>query len=121
MIERAAVGAWAPSSVARMSSPITRAARSTTSPLRNYFNQHFEMVKDEVRAAAAAHARPEIDGLHLALADLEAGLVEQSLHHARALARVRDDLDRLDVRLGDIERAVERLTEVVAASLVDEA
>jgi uncharacterized sporulation protein YeaH/YhbH (DUF444 family) len=105
-----------------MSSPITKAARSTTSPLRNYFNQHFEMVKNEIRAAAAAQAaRPEIDALHQTLADLEAGLVEQSLHHARALARVRDDLERLDVRLGDIERAVDRLTEVVAASLVDEA
>jgi BMFP domain-containing protein YqiC len=102
-----------------MSSPITRAARSTTSPFRNFFNQHFEMVKHEVRTAGAVHARPENDALHMMLADLEAGLVEQSLHHAKALARVRDDLDQLDARLAAIERSVDRLTEVLAASLID--
>jgi hypothetical protein len=100
-----------------MSSPLGKAARSSTSPFRNYFNQHFEMVKEEIRANGA---QTGLDWLEPLFTDLEAGLVEQSLHHARALARVRDDLERLEDRLEGLEQAVRRLTEVLAASLVDE-
>ena len=35
---------------------LVRAARAATSPVRDYLNNHFEMVKQEVRATGAAHA-----------------------------------------------------------------
>jgi hypothetical protein len=99
-----------------MSSSLGKVARSATSPMRNYFNQHFEMVKAEIRAPQTSD---QVAALQAVVADLESGLVEQSLHHARALARVRADVERLDDRIASLERTLDRLTDVVAASLSD--
>ena len=105
-----------------MSSSLGKVARSSTSPLRNYFNHHFEMVKHEVREASAARTETDeqLAALRAVVADLESGLVEQSLHHARALARVREDVGRLDQRLAGLERTLDRLTDVVAAALISD-
>ncbi|MAT07123.1 MAG: hypothetical protein CL424_18980 [Acidimicrobiaceae bacterium] len=106
-----------------MSSPLTKAARSATAPFRNFFNDHFEMVKHEVRTANAAgsHSDDRSEALRLVVADLEAGLVEQSLHHARALVAAQESLEQLSARIDELQRAVDRLGDVVAASVsVDE-
>ena len=102
-----------------MSSPLSKAARSTTAPFRNYFNEHFEMVKHEVRTARVVDTRQEaqVDELRAVVADLEAGLVEQSIHHARALVATQETLGRLEARIADLERSIDRLADVVAASV----
>lgn len=102
-----------------MGSPLHKAARSTTAPLRDFFNNHFEMVKHEVRTASAAESRTDarVDELRAVVADLEAGLVEQSLHQARALVATQETLERLEARIDALQRSVDRLADVVAASV----
>jgi hypothetical protein len=96
---------------------VRRVARGATSPLRDFFNQHFEMVKAEIRAADGGTRLPEIQAV---IADLEADLVEQSLHHARVLARLRAEVQALDTRIVELERLIGRLTDVVAAAMLDD-
>jgi hypothetical protein len=100
-----------------MSSSLGKVARSATSPMRNYFNQHFEMVKAEIRSL---HTSDQVASIQAVVADLESGLVEQSLHQARALARVREEVERFDERIAQLEHTLERLTDVVAVALGDE-
>lgn len=71
------------------------------------------MVKAEVRAT---DARGQIESLQAVVADLESDLVEQSVHHARVLSRVRSDLEQVDARIAELERLVGRLADVVAAA-----
>lgn len=97
---------------------VRRVARGATSPVRNFFNQHFEMVKAEIRAADGG---PVPTALQAVIADLEADLVEQSLHHARVLTRLRADVEALDNRIVELERLIDRLTDVVAAAMLDDA
>ncbi len=96
-------------------SSVRKAARGATSPLRNFFNDHFEMVKAEIRATDASR---QVASLEAAVADLESDLAEQSLHHARVLARLRSDVEGLDVRLAELERLIGRLTDVVAGAML---
>lgn len=95
-------------------SPLARAARTTTAPIRNFFNQHFEMVKDEVRATGVSE---EVRSLVQILTDLESDLLETSLHHVRTTTNLRREVADLNLRLASLERSVDRLSEVVAASL----
>lgn len=96
---------------------VRRVARGATSPLRDFFNQHFEMVKAEIRSVDAG---AELPALQAVIADLEADLVEQSLHHARVLSRLRADIEGLDNRIVELERLIGRLTDVVAAAMLDD-
>ena len=103
----------------RMSVPsVRRVARGATSPFRNFFNQHFEMVKAEIRAADGSNLPTALPAM---IADLEADLVEQSLHHARVLTRLRSEVEALDSRIAELERLIGRLTDVVAAAMLDDA
>ena len=92
-------------------SEVKRVARAATAPVRNYINHHFEMVKDEVRTQAG-------DRVYLAnlIHELEASVTETSLHQARTIARLREESVALSDRIGELERMIERLTEVVAAA-----
>ena len=96
-------------------SPLPRGEGSVAArrhaPVRNYFNHHFEMVKDEVRTQAG-------DRVYLAnlIHELEASVTETSLHQARTIARLREESVVLSERIGELERMIERLTEVVAAA-----
>lgn len=91
-------------------SPIRRAAKAATSPVRGYINNHFEMVKDEVRQKRSEEWQR--------IADLEATVSEASLHQARVLARLRDEVEAVTQRLHDLEQATDRLADVVAAATV---
>ena len=75
------------------------------------------MVKAEIRSIDTG---AEIPGLQAVIADLEADLIEQSLHHARVLARLRADVGALDTRIVELERLIGRLTDVVAAAMLDD-
>ena len=96
-----------------------RAARSATAPVRNYLNNHFEMVKEEVRASAdhpAAVAPSGADGdAWSRVAELENLLAEHGVHQARVLARLSEDVVELSARIEDLERVVRQLATVVAA------
>lgn len=98
--------------------PIRSAARAATSPVRNYINQHFEMVKDEIR-----RHQPVVDqgAAWERVAELENSVTEMSLHHAQILARLRDQMGALDDRLAHLESLVERLADVVGAITVGDA
>ena len=99
-------------------SPIARAARATTAPVRNFFNDHFEMVKDEVRRNARTTGSGGGGGDAKSwqrVAELENNLAEQSLYQARVLNRLSDDVADLAGRIEDLERVVRQLAEVAAA------
>lgn len=90
--------------------------RATSAPFRSYFNDHFEMVKDEVRRATV-----QIDDASAwrRMADLENTLAELSLYQARILNRLSDDVEQLVTRIDDLERIVEQLAAVAAARTDD--
>ena len=93
------------------------AARAATSPVRGYFNQHFEQVKSEIR-----NQKVELDADSDAwtrVADLENLLAEMALHQSQSLARLADEVAATNDRIGELERLVERLADVVAAMTVD--
>lgn len=95
------------------------AARAATAPVRNYLNDHFEMVKAEVR-----DHQPVIDVDQGAawerVGELENTLSEMSLHQAQMFARLREQMGDLDARMANLESLVERLADVVGAMTVDE-
>ena len=96
----------------RRATDVTAAvARAATAPVRNFFNQHFEMVKHEVRTHTG-------DRVYLAQPDPRArgdGRGDQPAPgpHHRPAAR---GLAALSARIAELERLIERLTEVVAAA-----
>lgn len=98
-----------------------RAARSVTAPVRGYLNDHFEMVKEEVRrvgaTAPSATSEPTggtTDEAWARVAELENLLAEQSVHQARVMARVGDEMASLTDRVAELERLVRTLTELLA-------
>ena len=93
-----------------------RAARSATAPVRNYLNNHFEMVKEEVRTSAIHPGANQADAdAWSRVAELENLLAEQGVHQARVLARLSEDVVELSARIEDLERVVRQLAAVVAA------
>lgn len=98
-----------------MSGSVRTAARWATAPIRGYFNGHFEMLKEEVRASGGRRdrAEPEPGGTAERLAELEALVAEHAQHQARVLARLGDDLATLTERIAELERAVDRLVAAV--------
>jgi hypothetical protein len=102
---------------------VQRATRTATAPVRNYINNHFEMVKQEVRANAAGPAPDstagESPGAWSRVAELENLLAEQSVHQARVLSRLTEEVVELAARIEDLERVVRQLATVVAAPAPD--
>lgn len=96
---------------------LKRVARSATAPVRGYLNDHFEMVKEEVRRAgttAPEHPAGTTDDAWTRVAELENLLAEQSVHQARVMARVGDELAALTDRVAELEQLVRTLTELLA-------
>ena len=89
-------------------------------------NDHFEMVKQEVRAAGRGDGGPppaaQVSGADAwtRVAELENVLAEQSLHQARVLARLTEEVTELSSRIEELERVVRQLALVVAAPAPDE-
>lgn len=103
-------------------SPLRRVARAATAPVRGYLNDHFEMVKDEVRSAAhhvpPVAPSPVVDdsAAWVRVAELENTIAELSLYQTRVMTRMTDEVAELHGRVGDLERIVRQLAAVVAAS-----
>ncbi len=104
-----------------------RAARSVTAPVRGYLNDHFEMVKEEVRRVGDT-ARPATtvpdggttDEAWARVAELESLLAEQSVHQARVMARVGDEMAALTDRVAELEQLVRTLAELLAPPSPDD-
>lgn len=99
-------------------SPVKRAARAVTSPVRGYINNHFEMVKDEVRQAQP-HVDVDVSGSWVGVVELENAIAELSLYQTRILTRMSDEVAELSGRVEALERLVGQLAEVIAASTVE--
>lgn len=106
-------------------SPLRRGARAATSPIRGYFNDHFEMVKDEVRRTSASTAAPvavtapvvvDDSASWVRVAELENTIAELSLYQTRVMTRMTDEVAELNVRIDELERIVRQLAAVVGAS-----
>lgn len=101
--------------------------RRISGPLRDYFNQHFEMVKEEVRRSGAAPPVPAGDApasdtaAWERVSDLENALAELSVHQIRVIARLTDEVGALGDRVADLERIVAQLADVVGAAFTREA
>lgn len=106
---------------------VRRAARTATSPVRGYLNDHFEMVKEEVRRAAATSAEQPAptagttDDAWERVAELENLLAEQAVHQARVMARVGDELGALTDRVAELEALLRTVVDIVAAPSPDAA
>ena len=108
-------------------SPLRRAAKAATSPVRGYLNDHFEMVKDEVRrvgetsAHAPAPAPVEVDlsASWVGVVEMENAIAELSLYQGRLIARLTDEVSVMSERVADLERIVAQLAEVVTAARAD--
>lgn len=93
-----------------------RAARSVTAPAREYFNGHFEMLKQEIRHAseASAPAHVDLEPVLARLDELAELLAEQGAHQARSLARQTEETAALRERVEELEHILHRLVSVVA-------
>lgn len=101
-----------------------RIARGATAPVRGYLNDHFEMVKEEVRrvgatAPEAAAAGGTTDEAWARVGELENLLAEQAVHQARVLARNADELAALSARVEELEALVRTLVELLAPPVAD--
>ncbi len=109
-------GAPGPSGVVR------RAARSVTAPVRGYLNDHFEMVKEEVRRVGGSPSGGPAaagDDAWARVAELENLMAEQAVHQARVLARVGDEVAALTERVVELEALLRTVVEAVAAPVPD--
>lgn len=102
-------------------SPLRRAARAASAPVRGYLNDHFEMVKQEVRRVGAeTHTAPanidvDVSASWVGVVELENAIAELSLYQGRLVARMTDEISELGERVAELERIVTQLAEVVAA------
>lgn len=106
-------------------SPLRRVAKAATSPVRGYLNDHFEMVKDEVRrvggstAPAPAPVEVDLSASWVGVVEMENAIAELSLYQGRLIARLSDEVSLMSERVADLERIVAQLAEVVTAARAD--
>ncbi|MEL6893551.1 MAG: hypothetical protein AAFP84_18305, partial [Actinomycetota bacterium] len=94
-----------------------RVARGLTQPMRDYFNQHFEATKEEIRAAAAngvttgtsAGGAAVVEG---SVAELSSILAETALHQSTIVAQLRDEVGALERQVGEMSTRLDELTAV---------
>ena len=103
-------------SVVAMASPLRKLAHSTTAPVREFFNWHFEMVKQEVRRTATSGGSAADDfAAWEQVAELENAMAEMSLYQSRMLTRLGSHVEAMSERLAELERVVAQLAAVAAA------
>jgi hypothetical protein len=92
-----------------------RIARAATAPMRGYFNNHFEMLKHEVREHASSGGAGDSAAWDR-IAQLENTIAELSLYQGRLLTRMSDDVSELGSRVHDLERIVRQLAAIIDES-----
>jgi uncharacterized coiled-coil protein SlyX len=78
------------------------------------------MVKEEVRRVGAGRSAAPTDDAWVRVAELESLLAEQSVHQARVMARVADEIAALSERVGDLEHVVRALAAVTAPPMPED-
>jgi hypothetical protein len=93
------------------------AARATVGPVRNYFNNHFEMTKQEVRRAVAEPGVAALDyaqsGGHLA--ELSNVVAETQLYQSKMISELRREIAALRSDLAEMSATSAELAAVLTA------
>ena len=87
---------------------VRRVLRRVSAPFRNYFNEHFEATKHEIRTNAGQHA-PAADAVATGGTGLESlanSVAEVGIHQGRLLAATRNEVADLADQIGSLELAV---------------
>ena len=96
---------------------LTSAARATAGPVRNYFNNHFEMTKQEVRRAVADSGVAALEhaqtGRHLA--ELSNVVAETQLYQSKMISELRREVAALRSDLAEMAATSAELAAVLAA------
>lgn len=95
---------------------LTSAARATAAPVRNYFNNHFEMTKQEVRRAVADSGvalEQAQSGRHLA--ELSNVVAETQLYQSKMISELRREVAALREDLAQMSATSAELAAVLAA------
>lgn len=93
------------------------AARATVGPVRNYFNNHFEMTKQEVRLAAAESGAAALDYAQAGgqLAELSNVVAETQLYQSKMISELRREIAALRSELAQMSATSAELAAVLAA------
>lgn len=96
---------------------LTSAARATAAPVRNYFNNHFEMTKDEIRRAVAASAGAAADQGETSprLAELANVVAETQLYQSRLISDLRREITAMRAELDQMAATSAELAAVLSA------
>jgi GAF domain-containing protein len=85
--------------------------------MRNYFNNHFEMTKQEVRRAAAESAAAALENARSGghLAELSNVVAESQLYQSKLISELRREVAALRSDLADMSATSAELAAVLAA------
>jgi len=93
------------------------AARATVGPVRNYFNNHFEMTKQEVRLAATESGAAALDYAQSGgqLAELSNVVAETQLYQSKMISELRREIAALRSELAQMSATSAELAAVLTA------
>ena len=96
---------------------LAAAARATAAPVLNYFNNHFEMTKEEVRRVVANSGASSIDQVQTSrqLAELSNVVAETQLYQSKLISELRQEVAALRDELGQMSTSAAELAAVLAA------
>lgn len=86
-------------------------------PVLNYFNNHFEMTKEEVRCVVANSGASAIDQAQTSrqLAELSNVVAETQLYQSKLISELRREVAALRDELGQMSTSAAELAAVLAA------
>jgi ribosomal protein L29 len=93
------------------------AARATVGPVRNYFNNHFEMTKQEVRRAAVESGVATLDDARSGgeLAELSNVVAETQLYQSKMISELRREIAALRSEIAEMSATSAELAAVLGA------
>lgn len=86
---------------------VRAAVRGVGAPLRGFFNQHFEMVKTDLRGSAAE--------VQQRLAEITNFVTETNLHNAKIIAGLRSEVREMADQVARLQETNDLLREAVTA------
>ena len=94
---------------------LTSAARATSAPLRNYFNNHFEMTKEEVRRIVQQIGELDKPGQSASTLELSNVVAETALFQSQMIAETREEIIDMRTQIQQLSALVDRLVSVIGA------
>jgi glycosyltransferase involved in cell wall biosynthesis len=100
---------------ARVAAGVKQLARTSTSPLRFYLNNHFELTKQEVRGQVGelSERLSGLERLSDTIDSLANSLAEVHVHHTRSIVSLRDEVAELQRVVGELGDDVNALTDAI--------